>query len=59
MSRVKAYGYIKSSGTEENSEEKQKDAIKRFADAWDIEIWELRSQGFEVISALEESVWIN
>jgi DNA invertase Pin-like site-specific DNA recombinase len=112
MSRAKAYGYINFSGTKNNSEEKQKGAINRFADARDIEIvrfyqekgvtqnvfeksplsellldfedndqgirtvlvekmdqlaqdltvqsaiiWELRSQGFEVISLLEESVW--
>jgi DNA invertase Pin-like site-specific DNA recombinase len=108
MSRLKAYGYIKLLEAENNCEEKQKDAIKGFAEDRDIEvvrfyreneisqsvfqklalsellldledndegirtllvekmdqlakdltvqssiIWELRSQGFEVISALE------
>lgn len=112
MSKVKAYGYIKFSEEENNSEERQKDAIRRYADARDIEIvrfyqekgitqyvfeklalsevlldledndqgirtllvekmdqlaqdltvqlsiiWELKSQGFEVISALEDNVW--
>jgi DNA invertase Pin-like site-specific DNA recombinase len=112
MSRVKAYGYIKLSGRENNSEEKQKDVMMRFANNRNIEIvrfyqdqemthnafgtlalsellldledndqgirtllvekldqlaedltvqsailWDLRSQGYEVISALEDSVW--
>ena len=38
MSRFKAYGYINFSETEKNSEEKQKDTIRRYADARDIEI---------------------
>ena len=112
MSRIKAYGYINLSETDKYSEEKQKDTIKRYADARDIEIvrfyqdkgirqdffkklalsevlldlegndqgirtlvvekmdqlaqdlavqsaiiCDLRSQGFEVISAREGSVW--
>ena len=112
MSKVKAYGYISFSGKEYNSEEKQKDTIRRYADARDIEIvkfyqdknitpdffekvafsellldlegndqgirtllvekmdqlaqdlavqsaivCDLRSQGFELISALEGRVW--
>jgi DNA invertase Pin-like site-specific DNA recombinase len=38
MSRVKAYGYINFSETDKNSEEKQKDTIRQYADARDIEI---------------------
>lgn len=112
MSRIKAYGYINHSEIEKDSEEKQKDTIRQYADARDIEIvrfyqdkgmtkdsfeklalselfldlegnnqgirtllvekmdqlaqdlavqsaiiCDLRSQGFEVISALEGSVW--
>ena len=112
MSKAKAFGYIKVSGTEDQKAEKQKEAIERFASERDIEIvriyqdngWtrtilenstlatllldleendqgikmvmvekldqlaqdltvqaaimcELKLQGFQVVSALEESLW--
>ena len=112
MSRVKAYGYINSSGTENGANEKQELTIRRYATAQNIKImrfyredltnrnspvesafskllldlegndqginillvenldhlaqdltvqsaliWELRSQGCEVISALEGSLY--
>ena len=109
MSKTKAFGYIKASGTEENREEKQIAAIKKYANARDIEIvrfyqdkettrenctlskllldlegndqgikmvlvekldqlaqdltvqaaimWDLKSQGFQVVCAVEDNVW--